>query len=177
MDTIKKQKSTAFGKKVYLLGVDKDGDHVWLEEPTWDCGWYWGLGYVRRYTYKKNPKYARDITSHTHFEGGVVGLTEVWNSKTQHFDRVYVSHINESSKFKATVFTDSESWLLSELMKSCYLLKETAAFFGRGGVHITKNPLAENLKNVEWAETINKTLLPQVFKQIERLLDPELAEV
>jgi len=37
-----KQKSHAFGKDVYFLGVDKNGYNLRLEEASWDCNWYWG---------------------------------------------------------------------------------------------------------------------------------------
>lgn len=46
-----KQRSRAFGKKIYLLGEDKCGDRYWLEEPFWDCGWYWGFGYIETYSW------------------------------------------------------------------------------------------------------------------------------
>ena len=31
-----------FGKH-YLLGINRDGEYVWLEKESWDCDWYWGL--------------------------------------------------------------------------------------------------------------------------------------
>ena len=34
---MRKQIYKAFGKKVYLLGMDKDAIKYWLEEPKWDC--------------------------------------------------------------------------------------------------------------------------------------------
>ena len=35
---MRKQIDKAFGKKVYLLGMDKNAIKYWLEEPKWDCG-------------------------------------------------------------------------------------------------------------------------------------------
>ena len=55
-----------FGKH-YLLGINKDGDYVWLEKESWDCDWYWGFGYLHTYTNNANPERARDIDMHTHF--------------------------------------------------------------------------------------------------------------
>ena len=52
---MKKEKRFAFGKNIYLLGSDKDGVKYWLEEASWDCGWYWGFGYVETYTNNSNP--------------------------------------------------------------------------------------------------------------------------
>jgi hypothetical protein len=64
-----KRKSHAFNKDIYLLGKNRYGELVWLESPTWDCGWYWGFGYVETYTNNKRPDLARDISSHSHFDG------------------------------------------------------------------------------------------------------------
>lgn len=36
--------------KGMLLGIRKDGQKVWLSEPKWDCGWYWGFGYLGEYS-------------------------------------------------------------------------------------------------------------------------------
>ena len=65
---MEKKTSKAFGKKVWLLGQDKDGINYWLEEPSWDCGWYYGFGFVETYTHNTRPDLARDINSHQHFD-------------------------------------------------------------------------------------------------------------
>lgn len=64
-----KKKSFAFGKDIYLLGRDKYGTFYWLEAPSWNCGWYWGFGYVETYTNNRSPKNSKDISSHSHFDG------------------------------------------------------------------------------------------------------------
>jgi len=64
---MEKKTSEAFGKKIWLLGRNEYGEHVWMEEPTWDCGWYWGSGYLETYTNDRSPKNSRDISSHSHF--------------------------------------------------------------------------------------------------------------
>lgn len=63
---MKKKISRAFNKNVYLLGKDTHNTYYWLEEPRWDCGWYWGFGYIETYTYNKRPDLSRDISSHQH---------------------------------------------------------------------------------------------------------------
>lgn len=63
---MKKQITHAFNKQIYLLGKNKHNKLVWLEEPSWDCDWYWGFGYMETYTNNTNPSKARDISSHTH---------------------------------------------------------------------------------------------------------------
>lgn len=68
MKKIAKQQNHAFGKDIYLLGVDSDNQNVWLEAPSWDCNWYWGFGYVERYTNNNKPHLSKDIISHTHID-------------------------------------------------------------------------------------------------------------
>jgi len=66
--SLPKKQTKAFGKKIYLLGEDADGIKHWLEEPSWDCDWYWGFGYIETYTNNNNPSNSRDIESHTHWD-------------------------------------------------------------------------------------------------------------
>ena len=159
---MKKRTENAFGKKVYLLGENKDGEYVWLKAPSWDCNHYWGFGYIKTYTNNKNPQNARDITSHTHYDTSV----------TTEIDGKHIHHINDHPDFIETVLTESESWILSELMKTFYILKETSSLFELGSAHITTNPLNKILKNNGVYHMINKFLLPAVFKEIDKLLTP-----
>ena len=63
MKTLAKKQSFAFGKNIYLLGR-KDGENFWLEAPSWDCGWYWGFGYVETYTNNR----CLEKSKHTHID-------------------------------------------------------------------------------------------------------------
>lgn len=162
MEKMNKRTSRAFGKKVYLLGKDTHNKTVWLEEPVWDCGWYWGFGYVEIYT-RNNPSVAIDIEMHTHWDSHIVGR----------IGGKYVYHINEHPYFKATTLTNSEAWYLSELMKSFYTLKESAELFYRGGSHIISSKhTAGFLKDRNISDRINNILLPKLFSRIDRLLSP-----
>ena len=67
--TLAKKQSKAFGKDIYLLGEDQDGIKYWLQSPSFDCGWYWGFGYIMTYTNNRRPDLAKDIDSHQHIEG------------------------------------------------------------------------------------------------------------
>ena len=160
---MEKRISRAFRKKVYLLGKDKDNYLVWLEEPMWDCGWYWGFGYIERYTNRNgNPVNARDISSHTHWTSEIVG--PIGENK-------YIHHMNENPLFETTTLKDNESWKLSDLMKSFYTLRQTAELFHSGNSHLTStSPLS--LKNPNLEDHINKNLLPKVFKEIDKILSP-----
>lgn len=154
---MEKQVKEAFGKKVYLLGADKEGTYYWLEEATWDCGWYWGAGYVETYTNNKRPDISRDINSHQHFDGLFLNGQKMCKDM---FDDFFVE----------TPLDDSEKWRLLELMKTIYNLKEYSDVIYHGGSYITSNPLKELIKNPEEYERINKVVLPQLFEEVYRIL-------
>jgi hypothetical protein len=153
---MKKQVSKAFGKKIYLLGVGIDGKNYWLEAPSWDCGWYWGFGYVETYTNNKRPDLSRDILSHQHFEG----LFSRSNKNT--YDAL-------KDFFSALTLTDDEIWKLCDYMKTFYTLRETAEVFGRGYSYYTERAKLEIVKNLDMVKTINEIMLPSIFTEIEKL--------
>ena len=159
---LNKQQSHAFNKDCFLLGKDSDGVLYWLESPSWDCGWYWGFGYVESYTNNENPSRSRDINSHQHFEGFV-------GKKNAKGD--YIHHINESPDLVETVLTESESWQLSDLMKRFYTLRESAEIFHTGSGHLTSNT-SHDSKNPDIEKYINEVELPQIFKAVIDLLSP-----
>lgn len=37
-------------KKEFYFGTDQEGNKVYLEPASRDCGWYRGFGYVETYT-------------------------------------------------------------------------------------------------------------------------------
>ena len=172
---IKKRTENAFGKKVYLLGIDKDGYGVWLQEPSWDCEWYWGFGYIERYTNKMHPELARDIDSHTHWDSGIVGEHEYYDTESQTWKKTeYNHHLNDNTTLKATTLTDNESWKLAELMKTYYSLRESASVFGKGGSNVSSSEIEQDIvKRVKWATEINEVILPKLFKEIDKLLTPQ----
>lgn len=157
---MKKRIEKAFGKEIYLLGKDSEGILYWLEEPRWDCGWYWGCGYVETYTNNKNPQNARDINSHQHFDG-------LFFNKNKHGFDVFKEFFAES------VLSDKELWQLMELMKTIYTLKETAEVLGRGGSHYTTNPCKEIIINQDEVKRINEIVLPALFTAVKDILTEE----
>ena len=156
-----KSKSHAFGKDCYLIGKNKHGDLIWLEAAKWDCGWYWGFGYIEVYTSQSNPAKSRDISSHSHWDG-LVGNQE---------DGSYKHHVNEA--LSESVLSDSESWKLSELMASFYILKEAAGLFSRGGSHLTTNPVKDILKSQDMEKHINEVMMPAIFAEVYKILTPD----
>lgn len=147
-----------FGKH-YLLGINKDGEKVWLEEPSWDCGWYWGFGYIHTYTNNKQPERSRDISMHTHFDSLFLDGPDCARDMFKHY-------------FKTTVLTDNEIWELCDYMKTFYTLKSVAELFKNGYSHQTERAKVESLKSEEQRDLINKVWLPEVFNRIKLLLSP-----
>lgn len=159
---IAKQKSHAFGKDVFLLGTI-DGKYQWLEAPKWDCGWYWGFGYVEEYTSHKSPSKSKDIICHTHIDS----LLKNKNLPFYELDKV----------FEQTTFNEKEKWKLAELFKQFYLLREMADFthHERLSSHITISPVDHgDLK--EWNEKINKEMIPKITDKILDILTFKLEE-
>ena len=173
MKQIDKQKSHAFRKDVYLLGI-KDDEEIWLEAPSWDCDHYWGFGYIETYS-GKSPSTSRDINSHSHWNSSIVGKQESYDhSKRCFVSGDYIHHLNDNPAVTASVLTDKESWKLAEYMQSFYTLKETASLYTRGGSHLTScEDEIKLLKDSGLAEVINKQQLPALFKLIIELLTPE----
>ncbi len=154
---MKKKTSYAFGKEIYLLGKDENGTLYWLEEPSWDCGWYWGFGYIETYTNNKNPHLARDINSHQHWQGLIL------NSKNNAYD-------NFKNLFVETPLSDNEIWELCDYMKTFYTLREVAELFNHGYSYYTERAKIDDLKNQEKEDLINKKWLPEVFERIKNIL-------
>jgi hypothetical protein len=146
-------KKTKWTQKILLGTVG--GGNIWLSAPSWDCGRYWGFGYLGN----KNCHYHLDS----------LDLDKEYNKHL--FDRIK-AHFDIGSLFLAN---DSELWKFCELVLSAYTLKETAEFFIRGGAYCTTNPLAEKLKNVEIANQINNELLPSIFDALFDLFNQQEA--
>lgn len=168
---LEKRKSHAFHKDVYLVGKMKSGELVWLEAPSWDCNWYWGFGYMETYTNNEHPDRSRDISSHSHWNG-FLGKVEKYDFEKKCYTLgEYRHHINESDLMAETVLTDKESWLISDLMKSFYTLREAAEVLGRGGSHLTTDPV-KTVQDKNMADKINKELLPALFARVLAILTP-----
>ena len=173
---ISKKSNEAFGKKIYLLGRDEDGTNYWLEEAKWELDWYWGFGYVETYTNNKNPHLSKDINSHQHINYSFMGQMRKKNVLENEYtvDTIVVHNIFDAPNLAETTFTKDEGWILTELFKSFYLLKESAGMFGKGGCNVTTNPCAELIKNQYLEKQINHEILPLLFEKIYSILSPKI---
>lgn len=132
--------------KKYKLGT-VDGESIYISAPSWDCGWYWGFGYLGN----KN--------CHYHLGGIAKERQNLFDALKSHFD-------NDSHIFK----NEGLTWRFCELVQTAYSLKKTAEVLGRGGSHYSSNPLAELIKNSAEVERINKIVLPAIFDEIEKTI-------
>lgn len=150
---IEKRSSFAFGKEVYLLGSDSDGVTYWLEAPSWDCGWYWGFGYIETYTDNNRPSCSVDKESHQH----AIDFYPEWCNKI----------------LKEKTFSDDEQWVLCELFENFYTLKnlaETQKHEGKEGNYTGKRQGFDYRKLLREDVNINRDCLPFVMAKIVSIL-------
>lgn len=152
-----KSKSHAFNKDIYLLGIDEQGIKYWLESPTWDCGWYWGFGYIETYTNNRSPKSSRDISSHQHADKFLSEYFTSWNGS--------------KPILKDSTFTNKEGWELSELFSQFYFLREAAEKFKNGKSNCA-NTTIKTWEKPNLVKEINEKLIPEVTKRILEILTP-----
>lgn len=125
-----------------------DGEHAlyeYLAAPEWACEWYWAFGYLQN----------KDIHHH------IDTLDHTRNMKDAL--RAYYGD-------SLTITDEDDLWTFCELMRSFYVLKETAEVLGRGGTHFASNPVSSVIKNEAEARRINHEVMPAVFDALEVLL-------
>lgn len=138
METIRRYKEKT------LLGKT-DGGYIYLTAPSWDCGWYWGFGYI-------GNKHL-----HTH-------LSSICKEKG-FYDGIK-DYFGKSLKIRP-----SDLWTFAELVKTFYSLKEAAETLGGGGSHFAKNPAKDSIINKKEVDRINSEVLPVVFDEIYKILE------
>lgn len=153
---MKKQVIEKFGKKYYLLGTRKEDDKkVWLEQASFDCDWYWGIGYIEAF----NHNYT-DIDEHTHFN------TLFLNSYDTFKDY-----------FKEITIENNEIWQLLEFMTTIYQLRNFSDTIYLKGSHITNNNTEELLFNEDiykkMYDNINNEDIPKLLEQVYKMLEKD----
>lgn len=155
-----KKVSSHRGKKVFLLGKNNDNRYEWLEQSTFDCDWYWGIGYVETYTNNRNPQNSADTRTHNHFDSMFLkGDSFKFKTFKEHY--------------KETVLTDEEIFKLLELMQTLYTMRAYSDTIHRGGSHYTSNPCSSDIKNEEEYNRINKKVIPSLLNELYKLLGDE----
>lgn len=172
-NTLKKEIKVRGNKKMYLLGKNEEGKKLWLIEASWDCGWYWGFGYVQSFS-------RGDIETHEHIDSSFMGVLKVWDiDKMAFVETEYIHNIYDGPKLVETTFTEKEGWQISELFTQFYKFKEVARILHGGCAGLTT--LLDYLKieypnREEHLKDINENILPQIFEKIYTILSPQKGE-
>lgn len=140
-----------------LLGQN-DGQNIYLSPPSWDCGWYWGFGYIGNNNCHYHLEGLKKIDTYD-FEA------KKFNTKIVDLHTGLIEHFGDTLKIKT-----SDLWSFVELVETAYHLRETAEILGRGGSHYTTNPCKDLIINKEETERINNVVLPQIFEEIYKIL-------
>ena len=124
-----------------LLGTTIDNEVIYLSKHEWDCGWYWGFGYLGN----KNLHY--------HFDTYLKG------------DEWKVNNI-----FKVTRITQDQWWILCDLFKQAYALKDCAAIYQYGGHISSKTGMTDVLNSDDKAKVLNddlKIILDKIWEFLQ----------
>lgn len=136
------------GDKILLF--KKDNNRYYLRKPHFDCGWYWGLGYL-----------ATGRGSHGHFDSYF---------KDKLFCDAWVD-------FDDTPFTKEEAYIITDYMRQLYTLRKMSDMLYVGNTHITSYAkVLEQFAEQNEAEykRINNVLIPTVWNAlVDVLLDEE----
>jgi hypothetical protein len=141
-------KKEIFNERKENLNLFISGESLWLEKHTWDCGWYWGFGYIGN----KNL--------HTHAEIFIEEL--LWK--------------NADEVFEKTKFNNNDFWVFKDLLKQAYSLKKTAEIYIHGGHCLEKEGVTDIIKSEEKAKTINddlETVLDTMWKFLKDILNED----
>lgn len=144
--TTKWQNAVHFGVRKY------DNTRINLRAPSWDCDWYWSLGYLDN----EHEHYHLDDYQQVPWLGA--------HRNINMYDALLAD-------YTLNPLIEYNLWLFCELFSTAYTLSETAAIYNRGGSHYTMNPLKNIIKSDEGYRRINWVVLPAIFDKIGELLE------
>ena len=134
-----------------------DGD-VFIVRPTWDCGWYWGFGYLERWNARR-----RDIDFHTHIDSQ---FSKNKDGRDCNWYEGMKDMFDQGDVFE----NDHHRWQFLEIVKTIYNLKMTAEVLGRGGSHYASNPLSDEIKHHNEVRRINNYIIPKLIDEMYKVL-------
>ena len=121
-------------EKIYLgqlaQGVEFDGENIYLSKHSWNCNWYWGFGYIGN----KNL--------HFHVESLIT----------------HPAPCEASKLFSKTKISDSDWWIIRDLFKQAYALRNAAEIYRYGGYQKSLPGVTDVIKNSETAKLLNADL-------------------
>lgn len=116
------------GKLKSDADIYASGENIYLRKHTFDCGWYWGFGYVGNYR------------CHHHFE------TFLKDAKTA------------SELFESTNISDKDWWVIRDLFAQAYAIKKTAEVYKHGGYQTSLKGVTDVLQDAAMVTRLNADL-------------------
>lgn len=150
--------------KVFFGRRKSDKAMIYLSAPSWECGRYWGFGYLGNYRehYHLSGYQNRQVLL-KNAEGNQTDVIREQRNKNMYDCLLEDYELNPKIK--------DNLWLFCELVMTAYALKETAEVLGRGGAHYTENPAKDTIKNPDEVKRINEVVLPEIFNKLNELLN------
>jgi len=133
-------------KKKWFIGVSSYGGREYLEDFSWDCGWYWGGGYLG------------NSRLHHHVDGiGAYENINMFDAFKKYFD-------------KSLALTDNQLWRFCDLFKQFYAYKQAAECFRHGGHYTSDGRNPEELQPL-MADAVNNHIKFVIIPEIRKLMD------
>jgi len=145
-------------KELWYLGLTRNDEKVYLEEFSWDCGWYWGGGYIctAHKNVTENQVLHGQCSMHTHFDS--------------FFKKDGMCFIDvKKSIFKTSYLSTRQWWRLADLFEQFYALKAAAGIYKHGG-HQTSYGRTYAETDSEMAAKLNKQIEHVIIPEIRKLL-------
>ena len=137
--------------KEWLLGKTERGERVCLEGFSWDCGWYWGGGYIHIYN-----RGAKEWRTHTHFD--------------TYFGEGHDLFTGINARIKHHVLTTDQRWRLCDLMVQFYAFRRASECYHYGGGYTSKDRTEDEIQPAMSA-VLNTHIETVIIREIRSLLD------
>lgn len=122
-------------EKIFLGTVKKDfdsgmiaGKRLYIDKHNWDCGWYWGFGYIG------------NSRLYTHFDGNLLYKLQIVDI------------------FIRPRYTQGQWYAIQDLFKQAYALDKAAMVYQVGGNITGDRDIAGLILNKEMADKLNADL-------------------
>lgn len=168
--------------KKWLLGNLKGTvTPVYLDDFKWDCGWYWGGGYIGNTNFHAHFNGAflerPDSRGHSLNSRGATFL-DPWTKPSEYVDATKVKRISNGASCWESLdffldnaqYTEKQWWRIKDLFKQFYTLRDAAEVF-RYGEHMTSEGRTGSETNKDMAASINKHIGEVIIPEIRKALD------
>ena len=134
-------------EKIYIGQINNE--NIYITKHSWDCGWYWGFGYLGN----------RNL--HFHIESLIC--------ERDHDGKQPSTEIKDIFTFPE--FTQKQWWIIRDLFIQAYSLKKSAEVFLYGGHQTTKKGITDIIRNEELNKLLNENLKIVLDKVWQFMID------